>query len=151
MNPHLEPFSPSVQPVPALPQVLYIARSGSAALIAALRRDGVDVIVAFDSERGARLLHHVHPQAILCAAADAPSVLAYAEPDVHVIVLGNEGWGRTRAATTIISPTWEVAAVAHRVREDMAAQEFRRSRLQPSGSHPSKNTATGAYGRERPA
>jgi hypothetical protein len=136
--------------MPALPQVLYIGRSGSAALIAALRRDGVDVIVAFDSERGAQLLNYVHPQAILCAAADATSVLAYAKPNVHVIVLGQEGWARTHAVTTVISATLEVAAVAHRVREDIAAQEFRRNRLHTNGSHPSNNPAKGADGRERP-
>jgi len=133
MNPHFEPSPPNAPPMLACPQVLYIGRSGSAELIAALRRDGIDVIVAFDSERGAELLHHVHPQAILCAAADATSVLAYAEPNVHVIVLGNGGWARTRPATTVISPTLEVAAVAHRVREDIAAQESRRNRLPTNG------------------
>jgi hypothetical protein len=122
MNPHLAPSSPNAPPAPAFPQVLYIGRSGSAALIAALRRDGVDVIVAFDSERGASLLNHVQPQAILCAAADAQAVLAYAEPNVHVIVLGHEEWVCPRPATTVISSTLEVADVAHRVREDIAAQ-----------------------------
>jgi len=150
MHPHVEPSPPNAPPIPACPQVLYIGRSGSAELIAALRRDGVDVIVAFDSERGARLLHHVHPQAILCAAADATSVLAYAEANVHVIVLGHEGWARTRPVTTVISPTLEVSAVAHRVREDIAAQEFRRNRLQANGSHPANNPEQGFDGRARP-
>ena len=135
--------------MPAVPQVLYLGRSASAELIAALRRDGVDDIAAFDSERGAQLLHHVHPQAILCAAADATSVLAYAEPNVHVIVLGSEAWARTRPATTVISPTLEVAAVAHRVREDIAAQEFRRNRPATNGSHQVKNPEKG-FARIRP-
>ena len=130
MNSHLEPNAP---PTSALPQVLYIGRTGSADLIAALRRDGVDVIVAFDSTRGRRLLHYVHPQAILCAAADASSVLAYAEPDVHVIVLGHERLARTRPVTTVISSTLEVADFAHRVRENIAAQQVRRHRPRTSG------------------
>jgi precorrin-6x reductase len=120
MNPHVELSSPNP---PAFPQVLYIGRLGSAELIAALRRDGVDVIVAFDSDRGAQLLNHVQPQAILCAAADATAVLAYAEPKVHVIVLGHEGWVRTHPATTVISSTLQAADVAHRVRQDIARRE----------------------------
>ena len=66
-------------------------------------------------------------------------MLAYAEPNVHVIVLGSESWARRRPATTAISPTLEVAAVAHRVREDIAAQEFRRNRLPTHGAHQVKN------------
>ena len=133
MNPRVEPPSPNTPSTHAFPQLLYIGRSGSAKLIAALRRDGVDVIVAFDSTRGRRLLQYVHPQAILCAAADAASVLAYAEPNAHVIVLGHEGLARTRPVTTVISSTLGVADVSHRVREDIAAEQLRRNRPRTSG------------------
>lgn len=124
MNPHIAQSSPHATLAPACPQVLFIGRSGSAQLIAALRREGIDVIVAFDSERGTSLLNHVHPQAILCAATDAKAVLAYAEPNVHVIVLGHAEWARTHPAATVISSTLTVADVVHRVRKEIAAQEF---------------------------
>jgi len=106
---------------PAFIQVLCIGRAATSELIAALRRDGVAAIVAFDSGRGEQLLNYVRPDAILCAAADAKAVRAYAGSAVRVIVLGHEQWAGVDPAATVISSTLDVADVAHRLHEDIAA------------------------------
>jgi hypothetical protein len=121
MDSCVDSSSPDALP-PPFPQLLFIGRPGSTQLVAALREDGVDVIVAFDSERGARLLNQFHPHAILCAPADVDAVLAYCKPNVHVIVLGQDGWTATRTRTTVISSTLHVTDVARRVHDDIAAQ-----------------------------
>src|SRR6187551_410813 len=85
MPSHLDSETQSGAPPTPFVQVLYIGRFSSPELIATLRRDGVGVIAAFDSQRGAELLQHFRPDAILCGSADIDSVLAYAAPDIPVI------------------------------------------------------------------
>ena len=108
-------------PAPAFVQVLCIGRAATSALIAALRRQGVVVIVAFDAHRGEQLLTYVRPHAILCAATDAKAVLAYADANIQVIVLGHEQWAGVYPIATVISSALSVADVARRLREDIAA------------------------------
>jgi hypothetical protein len=75
----------------------------------------------FDSDRGEQLLNYVRPDAILCAAADANAVRAYAGSGVQVIVRGHEQWAGVDPASTVISSTLDVVDVAHRLHEEIAA------------------------------
>jgi hypothetical protein len=118
-------------PAPAFVQVLYVGRSGSAELVEALRRDGVGVIVAFDHERAARLLRHFRPDAILCAPADASELLRCAEPNVPVLTFPDDEPRRAShlgnppvnvAAGVAVDVSVDVAAVARRLREEIAAR-----------------------------
>jgi hypothetical protein len=121
------PASVDAMPAPTFVQVLYVGRSGGAELVEALRRDGVGVIVAFDHERAARLLRHFRPDAILCAPADASELLRCAEPNVPVLTFPHDAPRRasqlgSTSVNVAAGVSVDVAAIAHRIREEIAAR-----------------------------
>lgn len=101
-------------------QVLYVGRFSSPDLIAALRRQGVGVVAAFDCQRGALLLQHFCPDAILCATADLDVVRAYADPAIPVIPLEDDTRRRSGAAATPCGGRLPAAAFAERIRQAIA-------------------------------
>ena len=126
MDGHTDSLTSDTAAAPGFFQVLYVGRPGGDQLIEALRRDGVGVIVAFDPERAVRLLCHFRPDAILCAPADASILLPHAEPNVPVLTLVQDDPRRSPVlASTSVSVagslTMNAAAVAQRVREEIAA------------------------------
>ena len=142
MDAHTESAASDAAPTADFVQVLYVGRSGRTELVDALRRDGIGVIVAFDCERAARLLRHFRPDAILCAPSDASILLPYAEPSVPVLTLVHDdprgphhGSASVDVAVDVPAdvPT-DVAAIAHRIREEIAPRRSSEEHLTDAAS-----------------
>ena len=121
MQTHSNEETHGAAPVPPFVQVLYIGRFTSPELIVALRRAGVGVVAAFDSHRGAQLLQHFRPDAILCGPADADLVRSYAAPDIPVILAADEFSRRSDPVTTSRQGAVDGLALAERIRHEVAA------------------------------
>lgn len=100
--------------------MLYVGRFGSPELVAALRREGVGVVAAFDVQRGAQLVQHFRPDAILCRSAELEAVLAFAQPHIPVIPLADETNGHADAATSRTG-TVNSAALGAVIRKEILA------------------------------
>jgi len=122
MDAHTESHTSSTAPVAAFVQVLYVGQPGDAELVEALRHEGVGVIVAFDNERAARLLRHFRPDAILCSSADASALLPYAEANIPVLTFAHDDSRRSSSDARQSSVPVVSAAVAPRIREEVAAR-----------------------------